>query len=1128
MTSPQHDEQNHESILVDQWFQRLVSLADTERQELLRTAQLPESVRVELQALLAVDNQFGHQTDLFSAVSQLNVAGMLPPSLSCFSMLGKRLGPHRIVEVIGQGGFGTVYKAVREGAYKEVVAIKILRSDRQSRGSLVKRFEQERQMLAELQHKNISRILDGGQTDDETPYFVMEYIDGLFITDYCNERQLTIHERIRLFREVCCAVAYAHQQGIVHRDLKPSNILVCHDGTPKLLDFGIAKVMCPHRRPVDDLTETGVLPATRSYASPEHLSGHVCTLASDVYSLGVILYELLVGVHPFLTSDCRLGTSDAIADPRVSTPYQTLVSLRDRKSRPNRPTVADRTEEAASDAILEIAWHRSTTVPSLLKQVRGDIANIVMTAIRKDPSRRYNSARDIADELDRCLEGRPVRACGDSIAYHVGRAIRRNVAHILVAILVLSQLILVPLGIAWHREALREAEETRRQVAEEVRREKKAREDTVPLIKVLHNRRKFFHGYYAALDALHTLPDHGELQELFDNMTEDVKVCSVPSGAEIWIRPSSDPEIAWKYVGKTPFQGRLPRAVLHWRFRIPGLRDVVVSRHVNHFSKRPIDLLANDQAPAGMIPVPGGSEALIYASAERVKIDAPYYLGKYEVTNAEFERFRAASGYLRSELWPRIERDGVEVTLAEAREQFQLFMDSTGQVGPSTWENGRYPAGHAAHPVSGVSWYEAMAYARFAESSLPTVYHWYAAADTMRLAAVVPNSNLLSAAAVPVGTFRGIGAHGTFDMAGNVREWTSTETEDGQRYLLGGMWSDQPYMFNEPVARPPLDRSPGNGIRCVRYTEPVAQQLTVSRHLTVRDFSRIEPCSDIEFEQFIVPTFADTERPLEVVIKSDSTRFGYRCLELSFLSAYDDKTRVTAYLYLPDQGKFAPPYQTIIHFPGGYATMQEEMEGPWPDAYLAMGRAILCPTYFGTYERRDPSFNTPQPRQSREYDESIQKIVLDYRRAIDAVEQFPDLLDAERLAYFGYSWGAALGPLLLALDDRCQAAVLVCGGTPQTTANPLTETTNFYSRVQTPCLMLNCENDGIFPEAAQLHLYHSLPLAEGQQKLRRTYQVDTGHMVPAAGLIDEATQWFNRWMGRPKSAQPPNYTSAAD
>jgi tetratricopeptide (TPR) repeat protein/tRNA A-37 threonylcarbamoyl transferase component Bud32 len=327
----------------------------------------------------------------------------------------QRIGPYRILDTIAHGGMGTVYRAVRDDdAFRKTVALKLVRGGRQS-DYFQRRFRQERQILARFQHPNVATVLDGGTTEDGQPYLVMEYVDGQPITDFCAARGMGTRERLVLFRTVCGAVQYAHQNLVVHRDIKPANVLVDGHGAAKLLDFGIAKLLASGVEPELAPTATVLPMLTPEYASPEQVKGQPVTTASDVYSLGVLLYELLAGRRPY---EVQADSLEAIVQAVCQT----------------EPT-------APSEAVTERSGTRPAgTLPSA-SELRGDLDTIVLKALRKEPERRYRTAHELSEDLRRHLEGLPVTARADTIGYRAGKFVRRHRTAVAAAFLVSASLV---------------------------------------------------------------------------------------------------------------------------------------------------------------------------------------------------------------------------------------------------------------------------------------------------------------------------------------------------------------------------------------------------------------------------------------------------------------------------------------------------------------------------------------------------------------------------------------------------------------------------------------------------------------------------------------------------------------
>ena len=338
----------------------------------------------------------------------------------------RRLGPYRLVRRIGEGGMGTVWLAERaDDQYRKQVALKILRAGGDA--SLASRFRTERQLLADLDHPNIARLLDGGETEDGRPWLAMEYVDGLPITDYCDRHALGIEARLALFLQCCRAVQHAHRRLIIHRDIKPSNILVNERGTPYLLDFGIAKLLDagPLQHTIA-VTQDAARIMTPGHASPEQVRGETVTTATDIYSLGILLYQLLSGHFPYpLERSTAAELERAICEQEPARPS-------------SRVTEAQPAAERESKDAADVGRTRGTTVGRLRRELAGDLDNIVMMALRKEPDRRYESVSALMADVRAWLEHRPVSARADSAGYRLGKFLRRNALGVSTAAAVLA------------------------------------------------------------------------------------------------------------------------------------------------------------------------------------------------------------------------------------------------------------------------------------------------------------------------------------------------------------------------------------------------------------------------------------------------------------------------------------------------------------------------------------------------------------------------------------------------------------------------------------------------------------------------------------------------------------------
>jgi eukaryotic-like serine/threonine-protein kinase len=366
--------------LVEELFHEAADLSPAERAAFLdQMCGGDEDLRRQVASLLAADTP-----DEFLQAAVNQVVDQLPPAANeSWDLAGTRIGRYLITGLIGKGGMGSVYRAIRTDDFQMQVALKLLKRGTDTETAL-NRFRSERQILANLEHPNIARLFDGGATEAGLPYFVMEYVDGTPLLEYA--APLSIRQRVEMFRSICSAVEYAHQHRIIHRDIKPANILVSRDGTPKLLDFGIAKLVAANEDTKGaTLTLAGVRVMTPDYASPEQVRGEPVTLATDIYSLGLVLYELLTGQRAHHIEKC----SPSEIEREICT------------QEPKKPSVVARDLDA-------------------------DLDNIVLKALRKEPPRRYRSVAELADDLDRFLHDLPVKARKESLLYRTRKFLKRN------------------------------------------------------------------------------------------------------------------------------------------------------------------------------------------------------------------------------------------------------------------------------------------------------------------------------------------------------------------------------------------------------------------------------------------------------------------------------------------------------------------------------------------------------------------------------------------------------------------------------------------------------------------------------------------------------------------------------
>ena len=973
-------------------------------------------------------------------------------------MIGKTIFHYKILEIIGSGGMGTVYKA-RDTKLDRFVALKFLPPHLSQASEEKKRFIHEAKAASALDHPNICTIHEINETDDGQMFIVMACYEGESLKDKIDRGPLLLEESVDIVKQIAQGVEKAHNKQIVHRDIKPANILIIDDNQVKIVDFGLAKLS---GRTL--LTKKGTTLGTVAYMSPEQTRGENVDQRSDIWALGIILYEMLTGERPFK------------GDYEQAVIYSIL------------------NEEAKS-------------VREINKEVPSVFEHIIDKALKKDPESRYSSAGEMLKDLNAFSDSSRATEIG-TIDMHsfLHRFSKPKFLWPLAGLL-----LIIVLASVWffnYQAKIRWA-----------------REIALPEIERLveMNWRDFTEPYRLAEKVEKIIPNDPKLADLISKSSLNINIKTEPPGADIYTKEYSMPDSQWTYLGVSPLENvRMPIGIFRFKIEKDGYESVLAassSWNVTSEGWFPINiervLDKKGSLPEGMVRVPGAKTPL-------GDLD-DFFIDRLEVTNRQYKAFIVAGGYRNRDYWKhRFVKDGKELNWEQA---MAVFVDQSGQPGPATWLGGDYPQGQDAFPVSGISWYEAAAYAEYSGKSLPTGTHWGLArgeyTPMVRIfqlggdAIIVPSSNFGSIGPAEAGSLQGITAFGVLDMAGNVREWCWNETLQG-RTVRGGAWSDPTYMFGEPSNLPAFDRSSQNGFRCALYPDAEKIPKSVFNLMVIgetKDFYREKPVPNTVF-QIYKEQFSYDKTNLNSQIESrDESSDDYIVERITFDAAYDSE-KMIAVLFLPKNTP--PPFQTIIYFPGSQAigrksskNLQDENEFKVFLSFIVKnGRAAIYPVYQGTMER---AFMRPEDwANSYRLTKYRIEVVKDFKRCLDYLETRNDI-DSDKFAYYGMSWGGGWpGIIIPTVEERLKTSVLLAGSL-RDTGRPEVHMINYVTRMKLPTLMINGRYDSNNSLETSIQPLYDLLGTPDEHKKLKLYNTD--HIPPRNEFIKEILAWFDGYLG---------------
>lgn len=1022
-----------------------------------------------------------------SALSTTDTVAVPKEARRELPLLPAKFGRYRLLELLGHGAMGTVY-AAEDTKLGRQVALKLPRFDRVESPEAVDRFRREARIAATFHHPHLCPVYDFGERDGML-YLTMPRLTGQSLAARLQEGALPASQACRIALRIARAMAVAHEAGVVHRDLKPSNVLLRENGEPVVMDFGLARRDLELDRPQP---ESSALVGTLAYMAPEqlHSTSDAACPASDIYSLGVILYEMLTGRRPF-----DGGWQEVWDQIRTQQPVPP-----------------------------------SQYVPNLSP----GLSDVCMRAMAKDSRERFKSMEALADALvpyaERIGAAPGERDWGESsnaqhraaVATAVARRNRR-----MVAVLVATTVLIAGGWLAWRAYVRQWALQQ------------------VATIEGLAHERKFFEAYDLAQSVRSYLPGNSKLARLMPVISSVLSVTSEPEGAEVYLtryhEGAEKDHSQSEFVGITP----IPEVVI-------GRGDYLLSVRKEGYVpfrrtwsgmaiigvEAPVDLTlrqlemkltrVKDDRP-GMVFVPAREyrlQALRRPTDAEVKLD-DYWIDRCEVTNREYKEFVDDGGYDDVRYWHHpFVYEGRTITREEA---MRLFVDDTGRAGPRGWSNQNFPRGKGEHPVTRITWYEAAAYASYRGKSLPTIFQWENAARfkwkgrgfinfNNPLGVTMPwglhegetlgRANLSTSGTVPVGELDfGMSPYGCYEMAGNAAEWCLNETSQGF-IASGGSWASLPQAWGYFGIYPALHESSEIGFRCVLNTSGATGDQGAMWINIDEEVPRYARAPESEVKKWHSYYNYDRQAPLDARIVEVKETDEWRREKIDYIGAEGE--RVLAYLYLPRQ--IAGPCQVVQFVPAGdvsyrIRTVPQSIEADYIEL-VRSGRAVLTVVLRNYLERYSPATETDPEPGSVEQVEKKARDVVDMRRGIDYLETRHDI-DMSHVAYMTVS-RAGIIMALPALESRISATIFVGDtiGKWDMQNHPATSAVNFAPLIGGPKLMVH----GKYDESAPLKTVAE-PLYDLLTGPKKKVLFDGGHRPEPEFLMPVVNSWLDMTFG---------------